>query len=44
MALSADDAARLQKQLQEIERLSRLLGANINTINLQPIEENAGNI
>ena len=44
MALSADDAAKLQQKLQEIERLSRLLGANINTVNLQPLEENAGNI
>jgi hypothetical protein len=44
MALSAADAAKLQQQLQEIERLSRLLGANINTINLQPIEANAGAI
>jgi hypothetical protein len=44
MALSSADAAKLQQQLQEIERLSRLLGANINTINLQPIEENAGAI
>ena len=44
MALSPADAAKLQQQLQEIERLSRLLGANINTINLQPIEANAGNI
>ena len=44
MALTPQDAAKLAQQLQEIERLSRLLGANINTINLQPIEANAGNI
>jgi len=44
MAFSASDAAKLQQQLQEIERLSRLLGANINTINLQPVEANAGAI
>jgi len=44
MALSPADAAKLQQQLQEIERLSRSLGANINTINLQPIEANAGAI
>lgn len=44
MAFSADDAAKLQQKLFEIERLSRLLGANINLINLQPLEENAGNI
>ena len=37
MAFSADDAAKLQQKLQEIERLSRLLGANINTINLSSI-------
>lgn len=42
MAFSAGDAALLQQKLQEIERLSRLLGENINTINLQPIEVNAG--
>jgi len=44
MAFSASDAAKLQQQLQEIERLSRLLGANINTINLQPVEANAAAI
>lgn len=44
MALTPQEAAKLAQQLQEIERLSRLLGANINTINLQPIEANAGNI
>jgi hypothetical protein len=44
MALSAEEAAKLQKKLQEIERLSRLLGANINTINLQDLEKQSGNI
>jgi len=44
MALSAEEAAKLAAKITEIERLSRLLGANINTINLQPLEQNAGNI
>jgi hypothetical protein len=44
MALTPEEAAKLAAKITEIERLSRLLGANINTINLQPLEENAGNI
>jgi hypothetical protein len=44
MALSSEEAAKLQQKLQEIERLSRLLGANINTINLQDLERQSGNI
>jgi hypothetical protein len=44
MALTPEQTAKLQQQLQEIERLSRSLGTNINTINLQPLEQNAGNI
>jgi len=44
MALTPQDAAKLAQQLKEIERLSKLLGANINTINLKPIEADAGTI
>ena len=44
MALTPEEAAKLAAKITEIERLSRLLGANINTINLQPLEQNAGNI
>jgi hypothetical protein len=44
MALTPEEAANLAAKITEIERLSRLLGANINTINLQPLEQNAGNI
>lgn len=44
MALSPQEAAELRKQLQEIERLSRLLNKNIDTISLQDIERQAGNI
>jgi len=44
MALTPEETAKLAAKITEIERLSRLLGANINTINLQPLEENAGNI
>lgn len=44
MALSPEEAAKLANKLQEIERLSRSLGVNINTINLQPLEQNAGAI
>ena len=44
MALTPEELAKLSDKLLEIERLSNLLGANINTINLQPIEQNAGNI
>jgi len=44
MALSPEEAAKLANKLQEIERLSRTLGVNINTINLQPLEQNAGAI
>lgn len=44
MALTPDEAARLQKMLVEIEKLSKQLNKNINTINLQPLEDNAGTI
>lgn len=44
MALSPQEAAELRKQLQEIERLSRLLNKNIDTTSLQDIERQAGNI
>jgi hypothetical protein len=44
MALSPQEAAELRKQLQEIERLSRLLNKNIDTTSLQNIERQAGNI
>jgi hypothetical protein len=44
MALSPQEAADLRKQLQEIERLSRLLNSNIDTISLQDVERQAGNI
>jgi hypothetical protein len=44
MALSSQEAAELRKQLQEIERLSRLLNKNIDTTSLQDIERQAGNI
>ena len=44
MALSAEDANALKKQIEEIERLSRLLNKNISTIDLQPIERDADRI
>jgi hypothetical protein len=44
MALSPQEAADLRKQLQEIERLSRLLNKNIDTTSLQDLERQAGNI
>jgi hypothetical protein len=44
MALSPQEAADLRKQLQEIERLSRLLNKNIDTTSLQDVERQAGNI
>ena len=44
MALSQDELNRLQQKLTEIERLSRSLGVNINTLNLQDLEANAGAI
>jgi hypothetical protein len=44
MALSPQEAADLRKQLQEIEKLSRLLNKNIDTTSLQDLERQAGNI
>ena len=44
MALSPQEAAELRKQLQEIERLSRLLNKNIDTTSLQDLERQSGNI
>jgi uncharacterized protein involved in exopolysaccharide biosynthesis len=44
MALDPKQAAELAKMLQEIERLSAKFNANINTINLQDLETNAGAI
>jgi hypothetical protein len=44
MALSPQEAAELNKQLQEIERLSRLLKKNIDTTSLKDVEKNAGTI
>jgi len=40
MALSADELARLEKKLLEIEKLSTKLGENFNTLNLRPLEQN----
>lgn len=44
MALTPEQAAELAKMLKEIERLSAKFNSNINTINLQNLEENAGAI
>ena len=44
MGLSNEDADELRKQLQEIERLSRLLNKNINTTSLQDLETQSANI
>jgi hypothetical protein len=44
MALSPQEAADLNKQLQEIERLSRLLKKNIDTTSLKDIETHADTI
>jgi len=44
MALTPEQAAKLAEMLKEIERLSAKFSANINTINLQDLEENAGAI
>jgi len=44
MALDPKQAAELAKMLQEIERLSAKFSANINTVNLQDLEANAGAI
>ena len=44
MALTPQEAAELNKQLQEIERLSRLLKKNIDTTSLKDVEKNAGTI
>ena len=40
MALKKD-LAELNKRLQDIERLSKQFGSNINTTNLRPVQENA---
>ena len=42
--LSSEEADKLRKQIEEIERLSRLLGKNISTIDLRPIERDADRI
>jgi tetrahydromethanopterin S-methyltransferase subunit G len=44
MALTPEESNELKKQLQEIERLSRLLNKNIDTTSLQNLERQAGNI
>jgi len=44
MALTPQEAAELKKQLQEIERLSRLLKKNIDTTSLKDVETHAGTI
>ena len=41
MALSQDEADKLRQQIQEIERLSRLLGKNISAINFTNLERDA---
>lgn len=42
--MSAADLAELEKKIKRIEELSGKFKANINTLNLQPLEENAGAI
>jgi DNA-binding XRE family transcriptional regulator len=42
--LSAEDLAKLADKLREIERLSLKFNENINTVNLQDLENNAGAI
>lgn len=42
--LTPEELNKLKKQLEEIEKLSQQFNRNINTLNLQPIEENAGAI
>jgi hypothetical protein len=44
MALDPKQAAQLAEMLREIERLSAKFSANINTVNLQDLETNAGAI
>lgn len=44
MALDPKQAAQLAEMLREIERLSAKFNANINTVNLQDLEANAGAI
>ena len=44
MALDPKQAAELEAKLREIERLSRKFNENINTTNLQPLEDNVGAI
>jgi hypothetical protein len=42
--MSAADMAELEKKLKRIEELSKKFNSNINTLNLQPLEDNAGAI
>lgn len=42
--ISAAELAELEKKIKRIEELSGKFKANINTLNLQPLEENAGAI
>ena len=42
--MSAAELAELEKKIKRIEELSSKFKANINTLNLQPLEENAGAI
>ena len=44
MALDPSKIDELEKKLKKIEEYSRQLGKNINTLNLQPMETNAGAI
>jgi hypothetical protein len=44
MALDPKKIAELEAKLKSIEEYSRQLGKNINTINLKPLEQNAGAI
>jgi hypothetical protein len=40
MALSAEELAKLEKKLKDIEKLSDQLGLNFNSMNLRPLENN----
>ena len=40
MALSAEELARLEKKIKDIEKLSNQLGENFNNLNLRPLEQN----
>lgn len=42
--MSAADLAELEKKIKRIEELSNKFKTNINTLNLQPLEDNAGAI